>query len=72
MFRIPAHEQKLPAACYSCWQKNYIISDSAFSMLHDQYVTVHGICDKISEIRTFLESEVFLNEKTLLIVIAKL
>lgn len=29
-------------------------------------ITVRGICDKISEIRTFLESEVFLNAKTLL------
>lgn len=31
------------------------------------WLTVHGICDKISEIRTFLESEVFLNAKTLLL-----
>ena len=29
------------------------------------WLTVHGICDKISEIRIFLESEVFLNAKTL-------
>ena len=31
------------------------------------WLTVYGICDKISEIRTFLESEVFLNAKTLLL-----
>ena len=31
------------------------------------WLTVHGICDKISEIRTFLESEVFLNAKILLL-----
>ena len=31
------------------------------------WLTVHGICDKISEIRIFLESEVFLNAKTLLL-----
>lgn len=30
-------------------------------------LTVRGVCDKISEIRTFLESEVFLNVKTLVL-----
>lgn len=34
-------------------------------------ITVRGICDKISEIQTFLKSEVFLNAKTLLIGEAK-
>lgn len=34
-------------------------------------LTVRGICDKISEIQTFLKSEVFLNAKTLLIGEAK-
>lgn len=34
-------------------------------------LTVRGVCDKISEIRTFLESEVFLNVKTLVLGEAK-
>ncbi len=61
-----ADKYSLTSTLFKKFQKILEIPKKILQKIKKIRLTVRGICDKISEIRTFLESEVFLNAKTLL------